>query len=199
MRTRLTVATVVAVAAALAGLPAAGCHSKSSTAPESVRASSGESPASAPAQPADYAGLLIPAADINAPEKFTADPPILNPDGRDGVMTTFHGANGFHSIVDTILILPDPAAATAELDAAKGTVPGTIRGEPASIEVGTGGTVVSGDSPDGGRGLTMLRFTTGRAFVTLEFDGPPAMSAPNDFVTDVGRKQDAAIKDGLPG
>jgi hypothetical protein len=42
-----------------------------------------------------------------------------------------------------------------------------------------------------------LLFTEGKAFVTLEFDGPNYALAPPDFVTDVGRKQDAAIKKGL--
>jgi len=29
-------------------------------------------------------------------------------------------------------------------------------------------------------------FTEGRAFVTLQFDGPPGMLPPPDFLTDVG-------------
>lgn len=45
----------------------------------------------------------------------------------------------------------------------------------------------------------MLLFTEGRALVNLEFD-----SAPNDpidpaIATDIGRKQDAAVKNGLHG
>ena len=47
--------------------------------------------------------------------------------------------------------------------------------------------------------MTILLFTEGKAFVTLEFDGPPDMLAPPDFVTDVGQKQDAAVKKGLGG
>jgi hypothetical protein len=47
--------------------------------------------------------------------------------------------------------------------------------------------------------MTVLVFTEGKALVTLEFD-----SAPNDPIDpvvalDIGRKQDAAIKHGLPG
>jgi hypothetical protein len=42
-------------------------------------------------------------------------------------------------------------------------------------------------------------FTEGRAFAELEFDGPPDSLVPPDFVTDVGQKQDAAIKRGLAG
>ena len=47
---------------------------------------------------------------------------------------------------------------------------------------------------------TALMFTEGRGFVTLQFvggsDSPPP---PPDFVTDVGKKQDAAVKNGLGG
>ncbi|MGH3971353.1 MAG: hypothetical protein ACRDTV_25460, partial [Mycobacterium sp.] len=155
-------------------------------------------PTSAQAQPTNYARLLIRAEDINAPDTFTATPPTQNPAGKEGVSTTFKDDDGSHVIIDTILILPDPAAATAALDAAKDTLPGSITGKPGPADVGTGGTTVSADSPDGSKGITMLRFTQGRAFVTLEFDGPAGMSAPQDFVTGVGQKQDAAIKTGLP-
>lgn len=204
MKTSLATTVGVAVATALVGLSAAGCNSnsKSSTATSgsatSTTTSHSSASSSAQAQPTDYAKLLIPATDINAPEPFTASPPIKNPNGRDGVAMTFSTKDHDHVIIDTILILPDPAAAAAALDAAKATLPGSGAGKPVPMDVGTGGTRVSGDSPDGSKGVTMLRFTEGRAFVTLEFDGPPGMSAPPDFVTDVGQKQDAAIKKGLP-
>jgi hypothetical protein len=68
-----------------------------------------------------------------------------------------------------------------------------------SINVGTGGTELSGNSPDNSKGVLILMFTEGRAFVTLEFDGPVDSVPPQDFVTDVGQKQDAAIKRALDG
>jgi hypothetical protein len=43
-----------------------------------------------------------------------------------------------------------------------------------------------------------LLFTEGRVFVTLEFDGAPDDPVPPDGVIDVGGKQDAAVKNGLP-
>jgi hypothetical protein len=58
---------------------------------------------------------------------------------------------------------------------------------------------LSGKSPDGSKGVTVLLFTEGRGFVTLEFDGPVDSLPPPDFVTDVGQKQDAAVKKGLGG
>jgi hypothetical protein len=47
--------------------------------------------------------------------------------------------------------------------------------------------------------VTVVLFTQGRAFTTLEFGGPADAAVPPDFVTDVGQKQVAAIKNGLPG
>jgi hypothetical protein len=47
--------------------------------------------------------------------------------------------------------------------------------------------------------VTVLLFTEGKAFAELEFDGPPDALVPPDFVTDVGQKQDAALKKGLAG
>ena len=59
------------------------------------------------------------------------------------------------------------------------------------------GATISGTSPDHSKGETVLLFTQGKAFVTLEFDGPTYALAPPDFVLDVGHKQDDAIKKGL--
>jgi hypothetical protein len=44
-----------------------------------------------------------------------------------------------------------------------------------------------------------LLFTEGKAFVEMEFDGPPNVIVPPEFVTDVGHKQDEAVKKGLAG
>ena len=70
---------------------------------------------------------------------------------------------------------------------------------PEPIAIGSGGATISGPSPDGSKGVTVLLFTEGRAFAELEFDGPPNALVPPDFVTDVGQKQDAALKRGLTG
>jgi hypothetical protein len=99
-----------------------------------------------------------------------------------------------------LLILPDAAAAAAALDGAKAALGNAVTGgTPQSASVGSGGTMTSGTSPDGSKGVTVLLFTQGKAFTTLEFDGPPNELAPPDFVIDVGQKQDTAIKNGLPG
>jgi hypothetical protein len=142
---------------------------------------------------------LINATDITAPEEFTASPPVQNPDGQAGVSTSFSNSDGSHVITVTILILPDPAAAAGALDSSKAQLAGSLGRPPQPSDVGTGGTTVSGKSPDGSKSVTALLFTEGRAFATLKFDGPPIAAAPPDFVADVGQKQAAAIKTGLPG
>ncbi|HTQ22607.1 hypothetical protein [Mycobacterium sp.] len=155
---------------------------------------------SAPAQPTDYAGWLIRAEDINAPETFTASPPTNNPNGQPGVATTFSTQDGSHVIHDTIQVLADPDAAVNALNAAKADHAKGLKA-PATkpAKIGTGGTTLEGDALDGSKGVTFLMFTEGRAFVTLEFDGPVFALAPSDFVNDVGLKQDAAVKKGLGG
>jgi hypothetical protein len=141
---------------------------------------------------------LIQASDIDAPIPFTGSPPTSNPNGQPGVATTFSTDDGSRVIKDTILVLADPAAATDALNAAKSGQGNTVKNPTTQPSgVGTGGTTVLGNSPDGSKGVTLLLFTEGKAFVTLEFDGPHDMLAPPDFVTDVGQKQDAAVKKGL--
>jgi hypothetical protein len=151
------------------------------------------------AQPPDYTGLLIRATDVAAPQSFTAAPPINNPNGQPGATTSFSDRDRTHVIVDSVQILPDPAAATRALESAKAATDGYVHGVPELIAVGTGGTTISGPSPDGSKGVTVLLFTEGRAFAELEFDGPPDDLVAPDFVADVGTKQDAAIKRGLAG
>lgn len=194
-----------AVALAVVVTAAAGCGGGSRPAPTTsksathVATSQTTAPTPAPASPSDYTGLLIKASDINAPEPFSAMPPINNPNGLLGATTTFSNPNRTHVIADSIQILPDHAAAASALQSAKGSHDGYVHGVPEPIAIGTGGTVISGPSPDGAKGVTVLMFTEGKAFAELEFDGPPDSLVPSDFVTDVGQKQDAAIKKGLAG
>jgi hypothetical protein len=151
-------------------------------------------------QPTEYTRLLIQASDINAPEVFTGSPPEINPNALATVATTFRNQDGTHVIYDSILIAADPDAAARALESRKTLAPqGTVHGAPVPIDIGTGGITIAGPSPDGHKGVTVLLFTEGRAFVEMEFDGPPNVLVPPDFVTDVGQKQDAAIKNGLAG
>lgn len=174
--------------------------SGSATSATSSASSASTSPAAAPGPAGDYGNLLIQATDIQAPVPFTATPPTNNPNGQPGVATTFKDDDGSHVIKDTILIYADPGAATDALNVVKGQQGNAVKDpqtQPSNI--GTGGTLLLGNSPDKAKGVTILLFTEGKALVTLEFDGPSESLAPPEFVTDVGQKQDAAVKKGLGG
>ena len=208
MRVSRTVVAGVAAATALTvsvaacgGKPASTTTSTSGSATSATSARSSAPTSSASAQPNDYANLLIQATDINAPIQFNGSAPTPNPNGQPGVATTFSTEDNSHAIKDTIEVLADPAGATNALNAAKGNQGGAITNPtpPRPLNVGTGGTTVSGKSPDNSKGVLILMFTEGRAFVTLEFDGPVDSLPPEDFVTDVGQKQAAAVKKGLGG
>jgi hypothetical protein len=203
---RMLVAGVAATTALTVSV--AGCGGNKTSSPTSTTksgsatsATSSSGPASpAPAQPTDYTGLLIQATDIDAPVQFTGSPPVNNPNGQPGVATTFSTQDGSHAIKDTIQVLADPAAATDALNAAKGGQANAIKDpQTGSANVGAGATTLSGNSPDKSKGVMILLFTEGKAFVTLEFDGPTDSLPPQDFVNDVAQKQDAAIKKGLGG
>lgn len=195
MRISHPVIAGVIVASTLTGVSVAGCssHSKSST------PTSGSTTSTHAAQPGDYTQLLIKASDINAPESFTAGPSVKNPNGQQGAQTTFSDQDKTHTIIDTIQIMLDPAAAANALDSARGMQHETLQAKPMSVDVGVDGTTISGSSPDRSKGVTVLLFTEGKAFVTMEFDGPSFALAPADFINDVGHKQDEAIKKGLGG
>lgn len=207
MRMSRTVIAGVAAATALA-VSVAGCggnkpqpspsKSGSATSAPSSPGSASASASSAPAQPNEYAKLLIQPSDISAPVPFTAAPPTGNPNGQPGVETTFKDDDGSHAIKVTIQVYDDPDSATNALNAAKGQQGGLIKDpttQPSNI--GSGGTMLMGNTPDRSKGVVILLFTEGKAFATLEFDGPTDTLAPPDFVNDVGQKQDAAIKKGL--
>jgi hypothetical protein len=203
----------LAATSVVVGVSVVGCGgNKSSTtsssgsaasAGSSSAASSSSSPASSSssAATADYTALLIKASDITLPgDTFTGQPPIQNPNGQPGAAQIFGNQNDTRHVAVTILILPDPDQAVSELDEEKAALGDTVKGgTPAPAAVGTDGTMVSGTAPEGSKAVTVLLFTEGKAFVNLEFDSPPNDPLPPQFVTDVGQKQDTAIKNGLHG
>ena len=196
----------LAATSMVVGVSVVGCASnKSSTTSSSGSATSAGSStvasSSSSAAPADYTALLIRASDITLPgDTFTAQPPIQNPNGQPGVAQMFSNQNDTRHVGVTILIQPDADQAVSELDQEKAALCDMVKGgTPAPAAVGAGGTMVSGTAPDGSKAVTVLLFTEGKAFANLEFDSPPNDPVPPQFVTDVGNKQDAAIKNGLHG
>jgi hypothetical protein len=199
----------LAVAAALVGSAVTACgggdsSSSTSSAPASSSAaprstSSAAASPSAPAQPSDYSSLLIKPSDIG-PDIATPGPPITSPPNASapGVIQKFANPDGSRQIFDGIMVYPDTAGALKDLESTKATMSSEVVGAPQPVDVGANGVMVAGMAPDNSKARTMILFTEGRAFITLEFE-----SAPNDPVTpevalDIARKQQAAVKNGLP-
>lgn len=200
-RASLHVAAIVAVGAASAGCGGADESSSPSATESSPSASPPGSSAVTgppPGQPTDYGFLLIKSSDVGggltAPQS-----PMLNPNNAPGVAQLFANPDSSRRLWDTIVVTADPSAAAAELSGSKSDYAGKVVGDWRPLAVGANGAVVSGASPDNTQAMTVLLFTEGKALVTLEFD-----SAPNDpfdpaMTLDIARKQDVAIKKGLPG
>jgi hypothetical protein len=203
-------AALMALTVGALGVGAAGCDRDASTPaiPFAGSATSSAtvaphttSPTSASPQAFDYTRLLIEARDILAAnDTYTAQPPMLNPSGTQGAEVLFTNHDQTRAVGDTIVILPNAGAAPSALQQATASLGTSVTGrDPQPSPVGAGGTVVSGMSRDQSKTVTILLFTEGRAFVRLEFDSAPGETTPADFVTDVGQKQDIALRTGLPG
>jgi hypothetical protein len=148
---------------------------------------------SATAQSNDYSSLPVDPNLITDSQAYSAAPFDIDPNGQRGVMAEYtHREGGTRSITTTILILPSAQEAAASIAGAAAEV-GNPDSQPAAV--GTGGTMVSGTSPDGTESVTVLSFTEGNVATTIEFDGPPGDPAPPDLVTELGQKQDTAIRD----
>jgi hypothetical protein len=201
-----SVRAVGAVTLAVIGTAAVGCGgsstttSSSSASSTSTSSSSSAASSSTSAAAADYSGLLIVPADIVLPgDTFTADAATPNPNGKDGIATTFNNQAQTRAIGDTILVLPDAASANSVLDGSLSALNQSIADpQPQSASVGSSGTMAQGLSPDGTKQVAVLLFTEGKAFVTMEFDSAAGDIVPPDFVTALGQKQDDAIKANLP-
>jgi hypothetical protein len=186
----------------------AGCgksdEKPSSSSSAAAASTSGKETTKAAAEPAaasDYSTLLMAADDIDAPEPFIAEPPIVNPNGMNGVAGLYHTAGDTAMIGDTVIILADPAeAANVLTKTAEQLGTSSVVGTPAPSSVGANGSVVAGTSPDGTKAVTVLLFTEENAFVTLQFESPPGdlNPVPPDFVDSVGQLQLEALKAGLP-
>jgi hypothetical protein len=188
-----------AVATLVVGAVGTGCSTGTKTAsPSSSAASSpGSSTAASSTQPSDYSSLLIKASDIGG-DLSTPQPPVLNPNGAAGVAQLFANPDNSRRVGDTILIVADPAAAAAGLDNTKTNYGGKVSGNWQPVDVGSNGALISGTSPDNSQAITVLLFTEGKALVNMKFDSAPNDPIDADIAKDIGRKQDAAVKKGLP-
>jgi hypothetical protein len=74
-----------------------------------------------------------------------------------------------------------------------------VTSTPQQAAVGLDGMLYPGATPDGSQAVTTLLFAEGRADVILEFHSAPDDPVPPDAAIELGQKQDAALKQGLPG
>jgi hypothetical protein len=204
------IAAGLAASTLVVGAAVAGCGSdessspspsaSSSTSASAASSSAASTPSSAAAQPSDYSNLLIKPTDIVVPGdtfSLTQTLPVPNPAGVEGVFTN---QNGSRKVDDTIYVYPDAAAASQALDAnAKAIAELSVKATPEPADVGTRGQMAVGPSPDGSKAKGVLMFTQGRVFAVLELESDPNDPVQPDFLVDLGRKQDEAIKAGLPG
>jgi hypothetical protein len=124
---------------------------------------------------------------------------MANPGGLVGAAVQFKNQDDTNRIGDTVLILPDAGGATTALNGSLASVGSSVvGGSPQPFPVGGGGQLVAGTSPDKSKAVTVLLFTEGKAFVTLEFDSALNDPVPPDFAQTVAAQQDAAIKKNLP-
>ena len=207
---KISVAAAGVVASTVVGMAVAGCGSNKASGPTSSPSPTASTPAapSSPAsptssggaaQPSDYSGLLIKPTDIVVPgDTFTLFQtlPVPNPAGTEGV---FMNQGGSRKVDDTIYVYPDAGAASHALDqSARGIQELSVKSAPAPADVGTAGQMAVGPSPDGSKSKAIVMFTEGKVFTVLEFESGPSDPLQPDFVVDLAKKQDAAIKSGLP-
>ncbi|OPX09298.1 hypothetical protein [Mycobacterium sp. AT1] len=147
----------------------------------------------------DYRRLLLNAADLtDADDTFVERSRESDPNGSPGASAFFVNGEDSRAIIDTFLIYPDAATATATLKQAAGTLPTLVAGgTPQPLAVGTGGVVVSGTAPDEDKAVTLVFFSEGKALVRLEFQSAVGDPTTEDFVTNVAKMQQIALRVGL--
>ena len=149
--------------------------------------------------PVDYRRLLLNAADLtDTDDTFVERSREADPNGSAGASAFFVNGEDSRAIIDTFLIYPDAATATATLKQAAGTLPTLVAGgTPQPLPVGTGGVVVSGTAPDEDKAVTLVFFSEGKALVRLEFQSAVGDPTTDDFVADVAKMQQIALRVGL--
>ena len=141
----------------------------------------------------DYTDLLLPGPiRLDPAHEFTSGPVVHDRSGKPGVSTTFTSWD--RTLVAAIEVLPDAPAAADALNQAKADLAKTVTGASAEpVPVGSGGTVVSGTSPDSSKSVSLLLFTEGKTFTTYEITSDPGDPVSTDFLVPLGQKQDARI------
>ncbi|MGO4445241.1 hypothetical protein AB4Z42_17975 [Mycobacterium sp. 2YAF39] len=149
----------------------------------------------------DYSRLLLQPADVSDDEDtFTEQSSTPSgPDGLPGASALYVNQDDTRAIADTIVIYPDAETAAATLRDALPALGSTLTGATSRpAPVGTDGTMAVGMSKDGSKAVTLLLFTEGPALVRLEFQSAPGDVTTDQFVINIGKMQQIALRTGLP-
>jgi hypothetical protein len=150
----------------------------------------------ATADPGAYGYLPVDPNVITDSTAYAVTQTTANPNGQPGIETVYSHRDNSRTITDTILVLPDPAAAAAALQGLKTPVVTAIPGGGStSAPVGAGGTIVTGASPDGTQSVTVVYFTQGNTATSIEFAGAAGDPVPSELAVEYAQRQDTAIKD----
>lgn len=149
---------------------------------------------------ADYSHLLLQAGDLSDHEDtFVPRSSSARPSGAPGASALFVNSDDTRAISDTVALYQDNATASATLREAVNQAGTVVSGGSAQPwPVGTDGTVIRGMSPDGGKAVTLLLFTEGRALARLEFQSAAGDLTTDQFVTNIGKMQQIALRIGQP-
>jgi hypothetical protein len=192
-------AGLTAIAVLAIGAPLDACSSKAPSNGSSPSPSKNSSTSRAAPASNNYSNLLVNPNNVWDTTAYSAAPPIQNPNGQTGIQDVYTHRDNTRKVTDTISVLADPPAATASLQKSQAGLGSRVaNGQTQPAPVGTGGTIVSGLSPDGSKAVSVLLFTEGKAATTVEFDGAPKDPAPTDAIIEYGQQLDNAIKKGLP-
>ncbi len=147
------------------------------------------------------ANLLLQPTDLSDDEDtFTEQSSTPSgPDGLPGASALFVNQDDTRAISDTIVIYSDAETAANTLRDALPTIGTTVTGAtPRPAPVGTDGTIAVGMSTEGSKAATLLLFTEGPALVRLEFQSATGDVTTDQFVINIGKMQQIALRTGLP-
>jgi hypothetical protein len=192
----LTVAT--ACGSKESSSPSSKARSSSTASSTSAASTTSSAPPSGVAKLGDYTYLLLQASDVGSDATSTG-PPMQNPGGVAGAAVTFGNSDRSRTVDDLVVIFTDPTVAAQQAKERAQSFGKYVTTAPQPFEVGTNGLIAAGLSPDNSKAVTYVTFAEGRVGVDLEFDSAPNDPAPQDVVLEVARKQDAIVKDRLPG
>ncbi|MCV7303154.1 hypothetical protein H7J93_26365 [Mycobacterium barrassiae] len=209
--TRLKSMSAAAVAALIC-VAVAGCQPTGNqpatgfpSLPASTTSSAQAAPTTSQADDADgkdvdYSRLLLQPGDLSDTEDtFAVRSTSTDPGGFPGASALFVNEEDTRAIADTVVIYPDAATASTTLREALPGIDKVVAGAtPKPAPVGTDGTMAVGTSADGTKSATLLLFTQGPALVRLEFQSALGDATTDDFVIQVGKMQQIALRTGLP-